>query len=90
MRMYVRMKGGYGAFPLMTEVTSIHAQKIMNKLIRGLLLLLAAVMLSGWYSAPAEAASKKDPQRFHQGEEQTGSRDGTDTVRSCLWRTLFR
>ena len=30
MRMYVRRKGGYGAFPLMTEVTSIHAPKIMN------------------------------------------------------------
>ena len=30
MRMYVRMEGGYGAFPLMTEVTSIHAPKIMN------------------------------------------------------------
>ena len=31
----------------------------MNRLIRGLILLLAAVMLSGWYSAPAEAASTK-------------------------------
>ena len=30
MRMYVRRKGGYGAFPLMTEVTSIHAPKIMK------------------------------------------------------------
>ena len=30
MRMYVRKKGGYGAFPLMTEVTSIHAPKIMK------------------------------------------------------------
>ena len=29
MRMYVRRKG-YGAFPLMTEVTSIHAPKIMK------------------------------------------------------------
>ena len=31
MRMYVRRKGGYGAFPLMTEVTSIHAPKIMKR-----------------------------------------------------------
>ena len=30
MRMYVRKKGGYDAFPLMTEVTSIHAPKIMK------------------------------------------------------------
>ncbi len=29
--MYVRRKGGYGAFPLMTEVTSIHAPKIMKE-----------------------------------------------------------
>ena len=28
--MYVRKKGGYDAFPLMTEVTSIHAPKIMK------------------------------------------------------------
>ena len=28
--MYVRREGGYGAFPLMTEVTSIHAPKIMK------------------------------------------------------------
>ena len=32
--MYVRKKGGYDAFPLMTEVTSIHAPKIMNKACR--------------------------------------------------------
>jgi len=29
--MYVRKKGGYDAFPLMIEVTSIHAPKIMKR-----------------------------------------------------------
>ena len=36
MRMYVRKKGGYDAFPLMTEVTSIHAPKTMKKSVKRL------------------------------------------------------
>ena len=42
--MYVRGKGVYGAFPLMTEVTSIHAPKIMNDMDE-------KIKLSGHFSA---------------------------------------
>ena len=51
--MYVRKKGGYDAFPLMTEVTSIHAPKIMKKIMR----LILAVVLVFAMAVPCYAAN---------------------------------
>ena len=50
--MYVRRKGGYGAFPLMTEVTSIHAPKIMKR--EGSIGEDTEIFIDHYYNASAE------------------------------------
>ena len=74
MRMYVRKKGGYGAFPLMTEVTSIHAPKIMKEKIKA-----ADVVIGVSYASGTSAVDRNHPQyiALHSAIEDVHSGGGS-------------